>query len=104
MLTCCFLLFIEEQFKIETRTIAVDFGKSDIYSKIEVGLAGLEIGVLGKRCFNLVSCRINFSLNMYDARSWNIHPFCPYFNSSLVFHLVSRLVNCYVYGDLNDQG
>ncbi|CAB1446698.1 unnamed protein product [Pleuronectes platessa] len=37
---------LEEQFKIETRTIAVDFGKSDIYSKIEVGLAGLEIGVL----------------------------------------------------------
>lgn len=38
----------EEQFKVETRTIAVDFGKTDIYSKIEEGLAGLEIGVLGK--------------------------------------------------------
>uniref|UniRef100_A0AAX7SRE1 3-ketoacyl-CoA reductase n=1 Tax=Astatotilapia calliptera TaxID=8154 RepID=A0AAX7SRE1_ASTCA len=37
---------IEEQFKVETRTIAVDFGKTDIYSKIEEGLAGLEIGVL----------------------------------------------------------
>lgn len=34
---------------METRTIAVDFGKVDIYSKIEAGLAGLEIGVLGKR-------------------------------------------------------
>lgn len=33
---------------METRTIAVDFGKLDIYSKIEEGLAGLEIGVLGK--------------------------------------------------------
>uniref|UniRef100_A0A8P4GB27 3-ketoacyl-CoA reductase n=1 Tax=Dicentrarchus labrax TaxID=13489 RepID=A0A8P4GB27_DICLA len=37
---------LEEQFKVETRTIAVDFGKTDIYSKIEAGLAGLEIGVL----------------------------------------------------------
>uniref|UniRef100_A0A3B4T3S3 3-ketoacyl-CoA reductase n=1 Tax=Seriola dumerili TaxID=41447 RepID=A0A3B4T3S3_SERDU len=35
-----------EQFKVETRTIAVDFGKTDIYPKIEAGLAGLEIGVL----------------------------------------------------------
>lgn len=33
---------------METRTIAVDFGKTDIYSKIEEGLVGLEIGVLGK--------------------------------------------------------
>ncbi|MED6239340.1 hypothetical protein ATANTOWER_005103 [Ataeniobius toweri] len=37
---------LEEQFKVETRTIAVDFGKLDIYSKIEEGLANLEIGVL----------------------------------------------------------
>nr|XP_054588788.1 very-long-chain 3-oxoacyl-CoA reductase-A isoform X1 [Nothobranchius furzeri] len=37
---------IEEQFKVETRTIAVDFGKTDIYRKIEAGLTGLEIGVL----------------------------------------------------------
>uniref|UniRef100_A0A3P8UDA5 3-ketoacyl-CoA reductase n=1 Tax=Cynoglossus semilaevis TaxID=244447 RepID=A0A3P8UDA5_CYNSE len=37
---------LEEQFNVETRTIAVDFGKTDIYSKIESGLAGLEIGVL----------------------------------------------------------
>lgn len=41
--------FTEEQYKVETRTIAVDFGKTDIYSKIQAGLAGLEIGVLGKR-------------------------------------------------------
>lgn len=34
---------------METRTIAVDFGKVDIYPKVEAGLAGLEIGVLGKR-------------------------------------------------------
>lgn len=34
---------------METKTIAVDFGRSDIYSKIEEGLAGLEIGVLGKK-------------------------------------------------------
>lgn len=36
---------------METKTIAVDFGRSDIYSKIEEGLAGLEIGVLGKKSF-----------------------------------------------------
>uniref|UniRef100_A0A3Q3JZM0 3-ketoacyl-CoA reductase n=1 Tax=Monopterus albus TaxID=43700 RepID=A0A3Q3JZM0_MONAL len=33
-------------YKVETKTIAVDFGKTDIYSKINEGLAGLEIGVL----------------------------------------------------------
>lgn len=43
----CFPL-TEEQFKVETRTIAVDFCRLDIYSKIEEGLADLEIGVLGK--------------------------------------------------------
>ncbi|KAM7002835.1 very-long-chain 3-oxoacyl-CoA reductase-A [Tautogolabrus adspersus] len=37
---------LEEQYAVETKTIAVDFGKSDIYQKIEAGLAGLEIGVL----------------------------------------------------------
>ncbi|XP_072291779.1 very-long-chain 3-oxoacyl-CoA reductase-A [Eucyclogobius newberryi] len=37
---------IEEQFHVETRTIAVDFGKADIYPKIEAGLSGLEIGIL----------------------------------------------------------
>ncbi|XP_028258551.1 very-long-chain 3-oxoacyl-CoA reductase-B [Parambassis ranga] len=31
---------------VETKTIAVDFSATDIYSKIEEGLAGLEIGVL----------------------------------------------------------
>lgn len=36
---------------METRTIAVDFGKTDIYHKIEAGLSGLEIGVLGKSGF-----------------------------------------------------
>lgn len=33
---------------VETKTIAADFSAADIYSKIEEGLAGLEIGVLGK--------------------------------------------------------
>uniref|UniRef100_A0A3P9JI59 3-ketoacyl-CoA reductase n=1 Tax=Oryzias latipes TaxID=8090 RepID=A0A3P9JI59_ORYLA len=37
---------LEEQFGVETKTIAVDFGKTDIYPKIEAGLVGLEIGVL----------------------------------------------------------
>uniref|UniRef100_A0A4W5LRD9 3-ketoacyl-CoA reductase n=1 Tax=Hucho hucho TaxID=62062 RepID=A0A4W5LRD9_9TELE len=43
---------LEEQYKVETRTIAVDFGLSDIFPKIEAGLADLEIGVLG-RCSSL---------------------------------------------------
>lgn len=33
---------------VETKTIAADFSAVDIYPKIEGGLAGLEIGVLGK--------------------------------------------------------
>ncbi|CAG01042.1 unnamed protein product, partial [Tetraodon nigroviridis] len=37
---------LKELYSVETKTIAVDFGRSDIYSKIEEGLAGLEIGVL----------------------------------------------------------
>ncbi|KAL6092123.1 hypothetical protein STEG23_024232, partial [Scotinomys teguina] len=37
---------IKEKFKVETRTIAVDFALDDIYDKIKTGLAGLEIGVL----------------------------------------------------------
>ncbi|KAG7473852.1 hypothetical protein MATL_G00100060 [Megalops atlanticus] len=37
---------LESRFKVETKTIAVDFGSIDIYPKIEAGLAGLEIGVL----------------------------------------------------------
>ncbi|XP_038661997.1 very-long-chain 3-oxoacyl-CoA reductase-A-like [Scyliorhinus canicula] len=38
---------IREQFKVETRTITVDFGGGvEIYKVIEAGLAGLEIGVL----------------------------------------------------------
>ncbi|KAM6973463.1 very-long-chain 3-oxoacyl-CoA reductase-A [Aplochiton taeniatus] len=37
---------LSEQFKVETKTIAVDFGQADIYPKIEAGLAGLEIGIL----------------------------------------------------------
>ncbi|MEQ2290224.1 hypothetical protein AMECASPLE_001258 [Ameca splendens] len=33
---------------VETKTIAADFSAIDIYTKIEEGLTGLEIGVLGK--------------------------------------------------------
>lgn len=44
---------------METKTIAVDFSAVDIYTKIEEGLAGVEIGVLGKTAaflllFNMV--------------------------------------------------
>ncbi|XP_065448859.1 very-long-chain 3-oxoacyl-CoA reductase isoform X2 [Chrysemys picta bellii] len=38
---------IKEKFKVETKIIAADFGeREDIYSRIEAGLEGLEIGVL----------------------------------------------------------
>ncbi|KAF4009401.1 hypothetical protein G4228_000209, partial [Cervus hanglu yarkandensis] len=37
---------IREKFKVETKTIAVDFTLEDIYDKIKTSLAGLEIGVL----------------------------------------------------------
>ncbi|KAM4845793.1 very-long-chain 3-oxoacyl-CoA reductase [Thomomys bottae] len=37
---------IKEKFKVETRTIAVDFTSEDIYDKIKAGLADLEVGVL----------------------------------------------------------
>ncbi|XP_057363556.1 very-long-chain 3-oxoacyl-CoA reductase isoform X4 [Manis pentadactyla] len=35
-----------EKFKVETKTIAVDFASEDIYDKIKTSLAGLKIGVL----------------------------------------------------------
>ncbi|XP_058161485.1 very-long-chain 3-oxoacyl-CoA reductase isoform X4 [Dasypus novemcinctus] len=37
---------IREKFKVETRTIAADFGSVDIYDTIKRGLEGLEIGIL----------------------------------------------------------
>lgn len=41
-------MILESKCGVETRTIAADFSATDIYSKIEGGLSGLEIGVLGK--------------------------------------------------------
>ncbi|XP_004682948.1 PREDICTED: very-long-chain 3-oxoacyl-CoA reductase [Condylura cristata] len=37
---------IREKFKVDTKTIAVDFTSEDIYDKIKTSLAGLQIGVL----------------------------------------------------------
>lgn len=37
---------IREKFKVETKTISVDFASDDIYDKIKTSLAGLNIGVL----------------------------------------------------------
>ena len=42
-----------EKFKVETKTIAVDFTSEDIYDKIKTSLAGLEIGVLGLYLFHV---------------------------------------------------
>uniref|UniRef100_A0AAQ6A7T1 Hydroxysteroid (17-beta) dehydrogenase 12b n=1 Tax=Amphiprion ocellaris TaxID=80972 RepID=A0AAQ6A7T1_AMPOC len=51
---------------VETKTIAADFSAVDIYSKIEDGLTGLEIGVLGKTA-------ADGKINLNKAF------FCPYF-------------------------
>lgn len=37
---------LQSRYKVETKTVAVDFGQVDIYPKIETALSGLEIGVL----------------------------------------------------------
>ncbi|KAK1802259.1 hypothetical protein P4O66_021923 [Electrophorus voltai] len=37
---------IESKYNVKTKTISADFGSTDIYSKIESGLVGLEVGVL----------------------------------------------------------
>uniref|UniRef100_A0A673C2Z4 Hydroxysteroid (17-beta) dehydrogenase 12b n=1 Tax=Sphaeramia orbicularis TaxID=375764 RepID=A0A673C2Z4_9TELE len=42
----CVLWPPESKCGVETKTIAADFSATDIYSKIEDGLSGLEIGVL----------------------------------------------------------
>lgn len=48
MLNNSLLSPLESTCGVETKTIAADFSALDIYHKIEAGLAGLEIGVLGK--------------------------------------------------------
>ena len=55
---CCFSTFfnvtvtasylLESKYGVETKSIAADFSATDIYPKIEAGLTGLEVGVLGK--------------------------------------------------------
>lgn len=39
---------LERKYGVETKSIAADFSATDIYPKIEAGLTGLEVGVLGK--------------------------------------------------------
>ena len=46
-LSICVFFSPGEKFKVETKTIAVDFTLEDIYDKIRTSLAGLETGVLG---------------------------------------------------------
>lgn len=58
----------ESKYNVETKTISADFGSVDIYPKIESGLAGLEIGVLGI----LHICNLGDSGMLY----WVIW-FCP---------------------------
>lgn len=69
---CNCLLFLfpppESKYNVETKTISVDFGSVDIYPKIESGLAGLEIGVLG----------ILHISNLDDSgRLYRVIRFCP---------------------------
>ncbi|XP_062857357.1 very-long-chain 3-oxoacyl-CoA reductase-A [Trichomycterus rosablanca] len=37
---------LESLYNVETKTVAIDFGQNDIYSKIETALAEIEIGIL----------------------------------------------------------
>ena len=65
---------------METRTIAVDFGRSNIYEKIDAGLAGLEIGVLGKDCIPLAFIFNNMHTlstdNVHALSTDNVHTLC----------------------------
>uniref|UniRef100_A0A672SM53 Very-long-chain 3-oxoacyl-CoA reductase-B-like n=1 Tax=Sinocyclocheilus grahami TaxID=75366 RepID=A0A672SM53_SINGR len=61
-------LTIKSKYNVETKTISADFGSVDIYPKIESGLAGLEIGVLGI----LHICNLGDSGMLYGV-IW----FCP---------------------------
>uniref|UniRef100_A0A3Q0SV26 Hydroxysteroid (17-beta) dehydrogenase 12b n=1 Tax=Amphilophus citrinellus TaxID=61819 RepID=A0A3Q0SV26_AMPCI len=58
---------------VETKTIEADFSAVDIYSKIEAGLAGLEIGVLGKTA---VGAEANFSQFIDTMVNINITSVC----------------------------
>lgn len=61
----------EELYNVETKTIAVDFGKSNIYCRIEEALKGLEVGVLGKdtSSFKLTSWVLFFFLIDYETEA-----------------------------------
>lgn len=52
---------------METKTIAVDFSSVDIYPKIEAGLAGLEIGVLGKFEADAEAISLKYCFPFLDA-------------------------------------
>ena len=51
-----FFFLLGEKFKVETKTIAVDFTSEDIYDKIKASLAGLNIGVLGLYLCHIYRC------------------------------------------------
>uniref|UniRef100_A0A3Q3BTX0 Hydroxysteroid (17-beta) dehydrogenase 12b n=1 Tax=Haplochromis burtoni TaxID=8153 RepID=A0A3Q3BTX0_HAPBU len=53
---------------VETKTIQADFSAVDIYSKIEGGLTGLEIGVLGKTAGGAEASSLFTSVNQPVTR------------------------------------
>lgn len=53
-----------EKFKVETRTVAVDFASEDIYDKIKTSLAGLKIGVLGLYLCHIYSFILHFLISL----------------------------------------
>lgn len=53
---------------METKTIQADFSAVDIYSKIEGGLTGLEIGVLGKTAGGAEASSLFTSVNQPVTR------------------------------------
>lgn len=66
---------------METKTIAVDFGKSNIYCRIEEALEGLEVGVLGKDTSSFkLSSWVKF---LFFSLIMKLKPDCLHFGCSL---------------------
>lgn len=64
----CILLSSASKCGVETKTIQADFSAVDIYSKIEGGLTGLEIGVLGKTAGGAEASSLFTSVNQPVTR------------------------------------
>lgn len=83
-----FFFLPEEKFKVETRTIAVDFAVDDIYDKIKAGLDGLEIGVLGLYFCHIYGSSCSF-FGFYCVFIFSLEVRCLVVRLLLI-HLISK--------------